>query len=432
MQRLVDDLLTLARLDAHRSHRSRACRSTSTISCCRRPNGSGPEAGSPSTSHGVSAGQVLGDPDQLRRGAAQRARQRRAARAHRTSSVSVQETDDAIEVVIADDGRGIPAEHREPDLRTLRPHRRRADARRREHRPGARDHARDRRGARRRDHRRGVRTGRRGRALRALLPDGREASDLEQRAARVQPPFRSIGHAACCDRARGTASRLPRCRIGVRASSDGCTRCMGVSVITTVISLVTIVIATAGFGIGAALANVIATTIATIPSYHLNRRWTWGRTDRSNPLARGPAVLGAVVRRTRALDADRQHRRLVGVPRAPRTASCTPVRSSSATSEASGCCGSSSSSCSTACSSRTVNAPGCSPREHNSVIAAIGIDPNRNALPASPTPSTSSSSASSCSRCSRWGSSTSASGAGRLARWNRNRPLADPRSKGVQ
>jgi putative flippase GtrA len=62
------------------------------------------------------------------------------------------------------------------------------------------------------------------------------------------------------------------------------TRCMGVSVITTVISLATIVIATAGFGIGAALANIIATTIATIPSYHLNRRWTWGRTDRSHPL----------------------------------------------------------------------------------------------------------------------------------------------------
>jgi hypothetical protein len=45
------------------------------------------------------------------------------------------------------------------------------------------------------------------------------------------------------------------------------TRCMGVSVITTVISLVTIVIATAGFGIGAELANIVATTIATVVAW---------------------------------------------------------------------------------------------------------------------------------------------------------------------
>ena len=60
-------------------------------------------------------------------------------------------------------------------------------------------------------------------------------------------------------------------------------RCMGVSVFTTVISLSTIVLATAVFGIAAAVANVIATSIATVPSYHLNRRWTWGRRDRSHP-----------------------------------------------------------------------------------------------------------------------------------------------------
>ncbi|MCU1459005.1 MAG: hypothetical protein JWL73_3097 [Actinomycetia bacterium] len=61
------------------------------------------------------------------------------------------------------------------------------------------------------------------------------------------------------------------------------TRCMGVSVVTTVISVTTIVLATTVFGIAAMLANVIATSIATVPSYHLNRRWTWGLRDRSHP-----------------------------------------------------------------------------------------------------------------------------------------------------
>jgi putative flippase GtrA len=59
-------------------------------------------------------------------------------------------------------------------------------------------------------------------------------------------------------------------------------RCMGVSVITTVISVTTLVVATTRFGIAATEANVLATAIATIPSYHLNRRWTWGRRDQSD------------------------------------------------------------------------------------------------------------------------------------------------------
>ena len=59
---------------------------------------------------------------------------------------------------------------------------------------------------------------------------------------------------------------------------------MSVSVVTTVISLLTLATATAVFGITAWIANVIATTIATIPSYSLNRRWTWGRTGASDPL----------------------------------------------------------------------------------------------------------------------------------------------------
>lgn len=61
------------------------------------------------------------------------------------------------------------------------------------------------------------------------------------------------------------------------------TRCLRVSVLTTIVSLTTLTVASAGLGITAWVANVIATTIATVPSYRLNRRWTWGRTDASDP-----------------------------------------------------------------------------------------------------------------------------------------------------
>lgn len=57
---------------------------------------------------------------------------------------------------------------------------------------------------------------------------------------------------------------------------------MGVSVITTVISVTTLAAATAGFGLQAWMANVLATAVATVPSYHLNRRWTWGKRDASD------------------------------------------------------------------------------------------------------------------------------------------------------
>jgi putative flippase GtrA len=61
------------------------------------------------------------------------------------------------------------------------------------------------------------------------------------------------------------------------------TRCMSVSIVTTVISLATLGLATAVFGVAAWLANVLATGLATGPSYSLNRRWTWGRRGVSDP-----------------------------------------------------------------------------------------------------------------------------------------------------
>jgi putative flippase GtrA len=60
-------------------------------------------------------------------------------------------------------------------------------------------------------------------------------------------------------------------------------RCLSVSVLTTIISLSTLVIATGFLGVTAWVANVIATSIATVPSFHLNRRWTWGKRDASDP-----------------------------------------------------------------------------------------------------------------------------------------------------
>jgi len=51
-------------------------------------------------------------------------------------------------------------------------------------------------------------------------------------------------------------------------------RCMSVSVLTTALSLVSLVVLTS-LGLAATLANVLTTALATIPSYHLNRRWTW-------------------------------------------------------------------------------------------------------------------------------------------------------------
>jgi putative flippase GtrA len=60
-------------------------------------------------------------------------------------------------------------------------------------------------------------------------------------------------------------------------------RCMGVSVITTIVSLTVLLVTTYRLGFPAWIGNVTATSLATVPSYHLNRRWTWGRRDPSDP-----------------------------------------------------------------------------------------------------------------------------------------------------
>jgi putative flippase GtrA len=60
-------------------------------------------------------------------------------------------------------------------------------------------------------------------------------------------------------------------------------RCVGVSVVTTMISVSALTIATMGLGVKAWFANVLATSIATVPSYRLNRQWTWCKHGESDP-----------------------------------------------------------------------------------------------------------------------------------------------------
>jgi putative flippase GtrA len=58
---------------------------------------------------------------------------------------------------------------------------------------------------------------------------------------------------------------------------------MAVSIVSTTISLLTLTLATTVVGIAAWVANIIATAVATGPSYHLNRHWAWARRDASDP-----------------------------------------------------------------------------------------------------------------------------------------------------
>jgi putative flippase GtrA len=54
-------------------------------------------------------------------------------------------------------------------------------------------------------------------------------------------------------------------------------RCLSVSVLTTLLSLVTLAVLVGWWATTPWLANVIATAVGTVPSYLLNRRWVWGR-----------------------------------------------------------------------------------------------------------------------------------------------------------
>lgn len=76
--------------------------------------------------------------------------------------------------------------------------------------------------------------------------------------------------------------RLPT--IARRARARKGRRYIAVSLVSVVIAHTTLVIGYAALGWSARVANVVAFTAGTLPAYTLNRRWTWGRTDRSRLL----------------------------------------------------------------------------------------------------------------------------------------------------
>ena len=100
---------------------------------------------------------------------------------------------------------------------------------------------------------------------------------------------------------------------------------MGVSVITTIVSVTTLAATTVGLGLAAWMANVLATAVATVPSYHLNRRWTWGKRDASDLwreiMPFWVLSFAGLVLSTMAVGAHR----LVAARRAPRPARSAPL-----------------------------------------------------------------------------------------------------------
>ena len=59
-------------------------------------------------------------------------------------------------------------------------------------------------------------------------------------------------------------------------------RCLVVSVGTTLLSAAVLVALTLGAGVPAGMSNVIAVCCGTVPSYFANRSWVWAKTGRSS------------------------------------------------------------------------------------------------------------------------------------------------------
>ena len=111
MQRLIDDLLALARLDARLEPPARVPVDLDDL-VLREAERLRTRGRVAVDIHRVSAGQVLGDPDQLRRAVRNVLDNAERHAAHEVA-VSVQESDANIEVRIVDDGSGVAAEDRE-------------------------------------------------------------------------------------------------------------------------------------------------------------------------------------------------------------------------------------------------------------------------------------------------------------------------------
>ncbi|MGZ6963983.1 MAG: sensor histidine kinase [Acidimicrobiia bacterium] len=111
MQRLVDDLLTLARLDAHVEPSERVPVDLDDLALQEAERLRTRDRVSVDA-HGVSGGQVLGDADQLRR-ALRNVLDNAERHAASEVVIAVQPVNGTIEVRISDDGVGIPVEERE-------------------------------------------------------------------------------------------------------------------------------------------------------------------------------------------------------------------------------------------------------------------------------------------------------------------------------
>ena len=55
-----------------------------------------------------------------------------------------------------------------------------------------------------------------------------------------------------------------------------------VSVISTIVSQIAFVVALQFLSLSGTGSNVVAVIVGTIPNYELNRRWTWGKKDKSH------------------------------------------------------------------------------------------------------------------------------------------------------
>jgi signal transduction histidine kinase len=111
MQRLVDDLLELARLDASTALDCHESVDLDDIAL-REAERLRTRGLVTVDTHGVSAGQVVGDPNQLRR-ALRNLLDNAERYGSSTVAVRLHETDDAVELTVTDDGPGVPDDERE-------------------------------------------------------------------------------------------------------------------------------------------------------------------------------------------------------------------------------------------------------------------------------------------------------------------------------
>jgi putative flippase GtrA len=93
---------------------------------------------------------------------------------------------------------------------------------------------------------------------------------------RVAPARRRSPGLVVAVRARATAAVARHAPLVTRVR-----RCLSVSVVTTALTLVSLVVLTTA-GVAPMTANLVATSLATVLSYQLNRRWTWNRRGTSD------------------------------------------------------------------------------------------------------------------------------------------------------